>query len=97
MSKSLATKTLYLPLKGEYFNAIKSGEKVEEFRAITPRMKKRIEGRDYDKIILTLGYPKRSEHSKRIERKWLGYEIKTITHPHFGPEPVQVYAIKVNK
>ncbi|EMR6360648.1 hypothetical protein WJV46_003844 [Escherichia coli] len=25
-----------------------------------------------------------------------GYEIKTITHPHFGDKPVKVYAIKVN-
>ncbi|ENN4178965.1 ASCH domain-containing protein, partial [Salmonella enterica subsp. enterica serovar Typhimurium] len=25
-----------------------------------------------------------------------GYEVKTITHPHFGDEPVKVYAIKVN-
>lgn len=25
-----------------------------------------------------------------------GYEIKMITHPHFGPEPVKVFAIKVN-
>lgn len=25
-----------------------------------------------------------------------GYEIKVITHPHFGPDPVKVFAIKVN-
>ncbi|HHU1479257.1 TPA: ASCH domain-containing protein, partial [Escherichia coli] len=25
-----------------------------------------------------------------------GYEIKTITHPHFGENPVKVFAIKVN-
>ncbi|MCP3582304.1 hypothetical protein NLN00_23805, partial [Escherichia coli] len=25
-----------------------------------------------------------------------GYEIKTITHPHFGDKPVKVFAIKVN-
>lgn len=25
-----------------------------------------------------------------------GYEVKVITHPHFGPEPVKVFAIKVN-
>ena len=27
---------------------------------------------------------------------WRGYTIKTITHPHFGEGPVQVFAIKVN-
>ncbi|EJN8536843.1 ASCH domain-containing protein, partial [Escherichia coli] len=25
-----------------------------------------------------------------------GYEIKTITHTHFGDKPVKVFAIKVN-
>lgn len=25
-----------------------------------------------------------------------GYEVKVITHPHFGPDPVKVFAIKVN-
>ncbi|EOG1758466.1 hypothetical protein ACK3QM_000584, partial [Salmonella enterica] len=25
-----------------------------------------------------------------------GYEIKTITHPHFGDKLVKVFAIKVN-
>ncbi|MGE4307330.1 MAG: hypothetical protein AB7E24_25260 [Novosphingobium sp.] len=27
----------------------------------------------------------------------LGWQVKTITHPHFGPEPVQVFAIDVSE
>jgi len=90
------TRTLTLPLKGEYFDAIKSGEKVEEFRLCTEFWEKRIEDRRYDRIVLTRGYPKRDDTSRRITRPWLGYTIKEITHPHFGAQPVRVYAIVVN-
>lgn len=86
---------LILPLKREYFEAIRDGSKPEEFRLRTDHWRKRLEGRDYDRIVLTLGYPARDDHARRLVRPWRGYTIKTITHPHFGPEPVQVYAIPV--
>jgi hypothetical protein len=94
----MSTKTLTLPLKAEYFNAIKSGEKVEEFRLCTPYWQRRLYSPfgSYDQIVLTLGYPRRDDESKRLVRPWLGFTIKTIKHPHFGTEPVQVYAIRVN-
>ncbi|HFN6802524.1 TPA: hypothetical protein ACHFZX_002678 [Escherichia coli] len=41
-------------------------------------------------------YPKRDDSSRRIDVPYGGYEIKTITHPHFGDKPVKVFAIKVN-
>tara|TARA_R110002126_G_scaffold21929_13_gene78805 strand:+ start:579 stop:857 length:279 start_codon:yes stop_codon:yes gene_type:complete len=88
--------TLTLPLKSEYFDQIKSGEKVREFRLQTAYWAKRLEGREYDQIVLTKGYPKRDDQERRITRPWNGFEKQTITHPHFGTEPVQVYAINVN-
>lgn len=88
--------TLTLSLKGEYFDAIRDGSKVEEFRLVTPYWIKRLVGRTYTKIILTRGYPARNDHARRLERPWRGYEARSITHPHFGPEPVAVFAIKVN-
>lgn len=89
--------TLHLSLKGEYFDAIKSGEKLQEFRRCTPYWRKRLEGREYTRIVLTKGYPARDDHERRLERPWRAYSIKTITHPHFGPDPVQVFAINVNE
>jgi len=65
---------LHLPLKGEYFDQIVSGEKVEEYR-----------------------YPKKTDTSRRAEFPWRGCQLKTITHPHFGPDPVKVYAIEVRR
>lgn len=88
--------TLTLALKAEYFNAIKGGEKLEEYRLETAYWRKRLQGRTYDKIVLTCGYPRSDELDRRIERPWRGYQLKTITHPFFGPNPVAVYAIHVN-
>lgn len=88
---------LQLALKGEYFDAIQSGEKTEEYRLATDYWKKRLVGRHYDSIILTRGYPKRSDESRRMEFQFQRPKLKTITHPHFGPDPVQVFAIPVGK
>ncbi|WP_395026344.1 ASCH domain-containing protein [Comamonas odontotermitis] len=87
--------TLHLPLKREYFEAIRDCTKPEEFRLCTPHWAKRLEGREYDQIVLTLGYPARDAHARRLVRPWRGFTIKTITHQHFGTEPVLVYAIDV--
>ena len=88
---------LILPLKREYFEAIRDGTKTEEYRLCTPYWKKRLAAKfdGYDSVVLTLGYPARDDHTRRLVRPWQGYSIKTITHPHFGPDPVQVYAIPV--
>lgn len=91
-------RSLTLPLMAIYFHQIKSGEKTEEYRLCTPYWQKRLYSPfgSYDQIILTLGYPKRDDAERRLVLPWRGYTIKTITHPHFGPEPVTVYAINVS-
>jgi len=88
---------LVLPLKGEYFDAIKAGTKTEEFRLCTPYWEKRIDGRSYDRLVLTRGYPARDDLSRRLVLPWQGYAKKVITHPHFGPKPVSVFAINVKR
>lgn len=88
-------RVLTLPLKGEYFDAIQAGTKPEEFRLVTPYWRQRLEGRTYDRIELTKGYPKRDDRSRRLTLPWQGYRVTTLTHPHFGPEPVEVFAINV--
>lgn len=89
-------KTLHLNLKAEYFDQIKVGEKTEEFRLCTPFWTKRLIGARYDNILVKRGYPKNDDKSRVIERPWLGFSVKMITHPHFGDHPVQVFAITVN-
>lgn len=86
---------LVLPLKAVYFDAIRDGHKVEEFRERTPYWRRRLEGRTFDRVVLTKGYPAASDDSRRLVRQWRGYRETTITHPHFGDKPVEVFAIDV--
>ena len=91
-------KTLTLHVKREYFEQMQNGTKIEEFRLCTMYWKKRLE-QHYENIVICCGYPKRDDVLKRIERKWRGSVIKTITHKHFGDDPVAVYVIdlRMNK
>ena len=87
---------LQLAVNGEYFDAMKRGEKTEEYRLVNPYWGSRLFGRDYERLIITRGYPRKDDDSRRLVMPYDGYEIKTITHKHFGPDPVKVYAIKIN-
>jgi hypothetical protein len=91
------SETLTLSLKAEYFNAIRTGDKHEEYRLVTPYWQKRIENRHYSQIVLTLGYPRADDMERRMIKPWRGYIIRTVTHPHFGPDPVRVFAINVSR
>lgn len=46
---------LTLPLKAEYFDAIRDGQKPKEYRLTTPFWRKRLENRTFAKIVLTRG------------------------------------------
>lgn len=96
MRKATTDRVLTLPLKTEYFNQIRAGIKPFEFRRCTAYWRKRLVNRDYDRIVLTLGYPSRGDTARRLQRPWRGLEIQTITHPLFGEQPVEVFAILVN-
>lgn len=89
-------RTLTLPLKGIYFDQIKRGEKLREFRLVTPFWRKRLLGQRYDRIVLTRGYPPRGDAARRLVLPWQGYRLQTLQHEHFGPAPVEVFAIDVS-
>jgi hypothetical protein len=86
---------LNLHVKREYFYAIVGGDKTEEYRLVTPYWEKRLVGRMYDSVIVWLGYPKQNDTHKKFEVPWRGYSRKHIIHKHFGPVPVEVFAIRV--
>jgi hypothetical protein len=88
---------LTLHLKGEYFDQIKAGTKTEEYRLCNTYWQRRLKNRTYDQIVLTRGYPRRDDHENRIVLPWRGWRMKIITHPHFGPAPVSVYAIQLGE
>lgn len=86
---------LILPVKRVYFEQMRNGVKKAEYRLTTEFWCKRLEGRAYDRVIITLGYPKRDDAARRLVFPWRGYSIETIMHPHFGAAPVEVFAITV--
>lgn len=89
------SKTLHLSLKKEYFDAIKAGTKPLEYRLVTPYWEKRLIGREYEQIVLTLGYPPAFDTDRRLTLPYQGYKMTNILHPHFGTWPVDVFAIDV--
>lgn len=86
---------LILHVKGKYFDQIKEGTKRFEYRLCTDYWHKRLFLREYERVVICMGYPGANDHHRRIAFPWRGYEVKTITHEHFGPEPVRVFAIKL--
>lgn len=92
------TRVLTIPVKGVYFDQIRDGNKLYEYRLRTPFWAKRLRMREYDLIALTRGYPKGGgiEGVTRLTREWRGFTVGTIKHEHFGPETVEVYNIDVS-
>jgi hypothetical protein len=88
-------KVLHLNVKGIYFDAYVDGTKKEEYRLVTDFWKKRLVDRHYDVIKYKKGYPSSDDESRTKILPYNGYEIKTITHEHFGDEPVEVFAIRL--
>lgn len=87
---------LHLPLKAEYFTEILLGRKRHEYRLDTEYWRKRLLGRTYKTIVLTKGYPKKDDLSRRLERPWRGCWQQIHQHKHFGAKPVRVFVIPVN-
>lgn len=86
-------KNLQLNVKSEYFDDVKSGIKGEEYRVFNDYWSKRLNGVEYYEIHYKKGYPKRGDMSKTLIFPYKGYTVRTITHKHFGQEPVKVFAI----
>ena len=59
---------LHLNLYRKYFDAILKGDKVVEYRDITPYWSKRLEGRHYDIIQFRNGYAKVASSSANLLR-----------------------------
>lgn len=87
--------TLFLVLTHQYFDAIVNGDKTEEYRLVTPYWTRRLWKRHYDSITLNRAYGSREITAGRLVLPWRGVYRRTITHPHFGDSPVEVFAIRL--
>lgn len=93
----MQTRILTLRLKAKWWHQIASGQKTVELRRFTPHNRRLLESREYDEIHLWLGYPSKSEVSKRLKRKFVSCNLDTILHEEFGSEPVMVFVIDVSQ
>lgn len=85
---------LFLILKTEYFNQIKSGIKTSEYRLMTDYWLKRLTSKKWDCVTFQLGY---SSDAPRIRFGIKEIKISTIEHEFFGNHPVEVFEIVLAK
>jgi len=94
-------KLLHLHVKTEYFEAIKSGEKTEELRLYVKYWIDRLielpsgKKREFDGVVIYNAYKPGAENQIRFP--WRGWDLVGLTHKHFGPDEVTVFAIKLEK
>lgn len=41
-------------------------------------------------------YPRAGDVENILQRPWRGFEVQMIARPHFGPDPIEVCALRVN-
>ena len=91
---------LHLHVRRKWFDMIRLGIKRYEFRKVKPYWRKRLVGREYDRIEIRCGYPKGTETGDDVllVRKWKGVQITELSgHEEFGPGQVSVFAIDVGE
>lgn len=86
---------LVLPLKRKWFDQVKAGQKLEEYRLDNDYWRKRLIGKQFNRVILTLGYPRIDDHERRIVLPWRGYKMKTIISEEWNQKPQRVFAIQL--
>jgi hypothetical protein len=93
MAKSKTSEKLFLTIKKEWFNMILSGEKLEEYRDITPFFDSRL-NKKYASVIFQNGYNKTSP---RVELEFLGVEKKNANPSWSAGYGGFCYVIKLGK
>ena len=86
---------LHLHVKTIYFRQIESGEKVTEYRLASDHWINLLIDRKYNNVVIHNAF-KPGDHN-RLTFNYRGFVREIITHPHFGPDPVKVYAIPLIK
>lgn len=91
----MTERVLQVAVEQQYFEAMLSGEKTEEYREANQYWTRRLEGKEFDRVVITWGYPSKTDKKRRIEMPFTGITRKTIRHPHFGDKDLEVFAINI--
>ena len=101
-------KTLYLPLKKEWYEMIESGVKTEEYREYKPYWSKRLTGVEYPLLSVRYGYLRANEKGYTHIKFSYGYTKRTMTfecrgitigkgRKEWGAPDSDVFVIKLGK
>lgn len=95
-------KSLVLNVNKVWYEQVESGEKQKEYREYNDYWKKRLLNPDgtpkaFKDIQYKLGYPKAGDMTRTMVYPWHGFDIETITHPHFNNEPIKVFGIHLKE
>lgn len=90
-------RVLTLALRRKWFDQVRAGIKTEEYRLDNEYWRRRLIGRQFDLLVLTLGYPSRDDHSRRIVLPWRGYTMRTITSEEWAGAPHRVFALALTE
>ena len=88
-------KTLVLPVRRKWFELIAAGKKQVEYRRVNEYWSRRLIGKRFSNIVVTLGYPPRHDLGRRLEFPWNGFNRDRLTCEEFGDQPVDVFAIRL--
>jgi len=90
----MTPRILTLRLTTGWWQQIQQRQKSAELRINSPFYRRLLIGREYDEIHLWLGYPPKTDTSKRMRFAWRGVvDLPQVIHPHFGPAPVDLLSI----
>ena len=89
----MTKRILHIHVRKEYFEQVKKGWKLEEYREIKKYwFKKLLDCEPYDLIYYYKGYTK-----EKLIFNYDGFNKKKIKHKEFGNKPTQVFAISLRK
>jgi hypothetical protein len=86
---------LTLVVKAEFFEAIRKGQKLEDYRVASEYWRKRIEKEGIERVKIRLGFPKEEHPWNTMTFKFNGFERKRIKTKTYGDS--EVYAIDLRK
>lgn len=89
----MTERVLSLHVKAQYFDEIKAGKKLDEFREDNAHWQRRLLNREFDQVCILWGYPRADVVDRRLWFKWRGFVRTSIIHPHFGNRLTAVFAI----
>lgn len=88
---------LTLRVEQKWFEQIKAGTKMFEYRLYNDYWIPRIEGKTFDRVVIIWGYPSKDKQDRYLYFPWRGYEITQVTSEQWDNVEETVFAIRLSQ